>query len=255
MDLEEFIAKVSQKPLPNNPMARIRTLAKELAEGVVIGLWNTKIYFVSTPPDEYGGSNINYDEFSSAELTNYLSQRWDNNQPKLQLLKTLDYIDWLTGGFEITKSAFSLLEEIEPSTIFISYKRSESSPFALLVLGRLKEKGLEAFLDMSMRPGDDWHAHIKEQIESHDFMVLLLGKETLSSDIVLKEIGWAMEAGLTIIPIWHNGFEYKSGTWPNIPVKIDKLLSTTHTIRVVVESASDYEKAIIELLNRFGITP
>ena len=31
---EAFMQRVMQRPLPNNPMARIRTLAKELAEGV-----------------------------------------------------------------------------------------------------------------------------------------------------------------------------------------------------------------------------
>ena len=35
MDIHEFLDKVCQRPLPQNPMARIRTLAKELAEGAV----------------------------------------------------------------------------------------------------------------------------------------------------------------------------------------------------------------------------
>lgn len=34
-----------------------------------------------------------------------------------------------------------------------------------------------------------------------------------------------------------------------------QLLNTRHTIRVLEESALAYNNAIVELLNRFGITP
>jgi hypothetical protein len=33
------------------------------------------------------------------------------------------------------------------------------------------------------------------------------------------------------------------------------MLRTTHTIRVLEESALGYNNAIVELLNRFGVTP
>jgi hypothetical protein len=64
-----------------------------------------------------------------------------------------------------------------------------------------------------------------------------------------------MDAGLTIIPVWHNDFEYKSEDWGNVPVRIDQMLKNTHAIRVREESALDYNTAIVELLNRFGVTP
>ncbi len=127
-------------------------------------------------------------------------------------------------------------------------------PFALLVLSRLKAFDLDAFLDMSIRPGDNWHAYIKEQIHQRDYLVLLLGKASLDSDYVKQEISWAIEAGAEIIPIWHNGFEYKEGEF-DLPPEIQKVLRSNHSIRVLEESALAYNNAIVELLNRFGVTP
>jgi hypothetical protein len=157
-------------------------------------------------------------------------------------------------GFEITKAAFDLVEEVEPSKIFISYKRSDSSAFALLVLARLKQYGLDPFLDMTIQPGEDWHAQLKENIQKRDYFVLLLGKQTLKSDVVLKEISWALEAQATIIPVWHNGFRYRAERW-GLSLQLDDILRNTHSIQVKEESASGYNTGLVELLNRLGITP
>jgi hypothetical protein len=113
---------------------------------------------------------------------------------------------------------------------------------------------LKQFLDVALEPGEDWHAGLKERIQQYDYFILLLGTDTLASKIVAKEITWALDAGLKIIPIWHNEFKYETGKWDLSP-EIDNLLQNTHTIRVLEESASGYEKALIELLNRFGVTP
>ena len=39
MTIEEFISQVRKRELPSNPMARIETYARELAEGAAYGLW------------------------------------------------------------------------------------------------------------------------------------------------------------------------------------------------------------------------
>ena len=69
-----------------------------------------------------------------------------------------------------------------------------------------------------------------------------------------EEIEWAKAAGAIMLPVWHNGFVYRSSDW-NLPPEIDHILGTTHTIRVLEESALAYNNALVELLNRFGITP
>lgn len=239
--LETFIEKVCQRPLPQNPITRVHIFAKELAEGAVENVWDT---FVST---FRGGIN-------QRQVMEYIAKRWNDDCPRISLLASNGYITFESNGFVLNKSAFDLLESAPPATIFISYKRSESSAFALLVLARLKAEGLEPFLDVSLVPGEDWQAGLKARIQKYDYFISLLGRETLNSQVAIQEITWALEADLTIIPIWHNGFKYESGTW-NLPTPVDAALSGTHTIRVIEESALGYNNAIVELLNRFGITP
>ena len=242
---ELWLDTVCQRPLPQNRMAQIRILAKELAEGASNKLWGVQIDL--QPSRVSGGEYIPLSDF----LRKYLFQRWNTEELDSGLLHSNGYLE----GHKIVKAAFDLLDETEPASIFISYRRKDSSAFALLILKHLKEHGLDPFVDMALVPGEDWHAGLKERIQSYDFLILVLGKETLSSKYVLDEVDWAMDAGLTIIPVWHNDFEYKSADWGNIPVKIDKMLQSTHAIRVREESALDYNTAIVELLNRFGVTP
>lgn len=180
MTLDEFIEKVCQRPLPSNPMARIRTLAKELAEGTLEGVWNTSSFPTYDGQSQRAVYGRWFWRIETVEI--YIFERWDNQCPSLDLLEYNGYLAPLEIGgsgrvLRLTENAFRLVEEVQPSTIFISYKRSESSAFAMLVLKALKEKGLDAFLDMSIKPGDNWHQHIKEKIESHDHFVLLLGKK------------------------------------------------------------------------------
>jgi hypothetical protein len=243
---ELFLERVLERPLPQNPMQRVRTLAKELAEGAANGHWSMYLYTFrgQLTTDQEG-------------ILTYLDKRWSYKQPGLDLLLGNQYLQPYSANSDtlvITRDAFALLDEAEPASIFISYKRSESSAFALLVLARLKAEGLEPFLDLSLVPGEDWQKGLKERIQKYDHLVALLGKETLKSDVCIQELTWAMEAGVNIVPMWHNGFVYKSSEW-TLPPVIESLLSNTHTIRVIEESALAYNNAIVELLNRFGVTP
>lgn len=246
MTLEEFLEKVCARPLPQNSMARLRLLARELAEGAVEGVWDTDIRV-------YRGELIGTE--TSLRILQYLEKRWNSTSiAPFELLTNNDYLRRDDSYYVIVKPAFDLLEEVETANIFISYKRSESSAFALLVLARLKAEGLEPFLDLSLVPGENWQDGLRERIQKYDYLIALLGKQTLSSEVAIQEITWALDAGLTVIPIWHNGFSYQSAAWI-LPPAIDRLLTSTHSIRVKEESALEYNNAIVELLNRFGITP
>jgi hypothetical protein len=244
--VEQFIERLTQRPLPSNPMARVRTLAKELAEGAAAGHWRMYLY-------TFRGELTGDQEY----ILTYLEKRWKNNNPGLDLLIGNQYLQQYSPNsdtYVISREAFDLLDEVEPASIFISYKRSESSAFALLVLARLKAEGLEPFIDLSLVPGEDWQKGLKERIQGYDYLIALLGKETLKSEVCIQELTWATEADVKIIPVWHNNFIYRSSEW-TLPPTIESLLQNTHTIRVIEESALAYNNAIVELLNRFGVTP
>ncbi len=245
-NLDTFLKTVLARELPQNPMARIKTLAKELAEGAAQDVWPLAIYLFR------GGLITN-----QTELITYLEQRWNNVYPGLGLLLVNGYLEYDPSAKDtvlISRAAFALMTEAEPANIFISYRRKESSAFALLVLARLKMAGMNPFLDLALEPGEDWEQGLKERIKQHQYVIVLLGPSTLESEVCRQEIKWGIEYGLKIIPIWHNGFIYRSGEW-DVALSIDRALSKTHTIRVIEESALGYNNAVIELLNRFGVTP
>lgn len=250
--VESFMQKVLRRPLPNDPVARLRVLARELAEGAFEKIWEPYIALVPLEGIDETTGHRKTTWIAGEAWKRYFDERWGDDYPDLLLLQRAGYLDQHYG---LTQKAIALMEEAEPATIFISYRRRDSSAFALLVLKSLKEAGLNAFLDMTIQPGDDWHAYIREQIEAHDFFILLLGKHTLNSDVVRDEITWAIESKATILPIWHNGFVYSPEEGANLPTEINHVLQNTHTIRVLEESALAYNNAIVELLNRFGITP
>ncbi len=244
INFETWLQNIVKRPLPPSRMLRLQTLAKEIAEGALEHYWEVQIEVDTTTPSIYIPK--------SQTLQAYLRERWQKDDLDSGLLHSTKYLD----GHRITEKAFNLLIENIPASIFISYKRSESSAFAMYVLTRLKQEGIKAFVDMELMPGEDWHAGLEKRIKNqeYDYFITLIGKETLKSEVCIKEIGWAIEAGLEIIPVWHNKFKFVSNKW-NLKPEIASTIEKKHAIQVKEESASGYNTAMVELLNRFGITP
>jgi hypothetical protein len=253
MTIETFLERVKQREMPNNPLARIQVLARELAEGAASGLWQVGF-------DSFDIQRGEKDE-NSQHLASYMDTRWNgiDNAPHFSLLARNGYLEAeeqgrYTSVYAITKAAFDLLNIGEAASIFVSYKRSESSAFALLVANILRQAGLSPFVDMQLEAGGDWREQLRKTIANSDYVILLLGKETLNSEVTLQEIRWAQEAKTTIIPIWHNAFSFKAAEWPKLDADLRDLLANTHTIRVTEENPLAYNTAITELLNRFGMS-
>jgi hypothetical protein len=271
---DEFIELVKQRPIPNNSIAKIRTFAKELAEGATLGFWSSiipiheayskndiidyeislKVYLSIEIPTIFT-EKYRLEPIQLERILRYYDFKWSSTPVSFDLLRSNNFISINNGGMEITAEAFALLSDSDPSTIFISYKRSESSAFALLVLARLKEFNLEPFIDMSLIAGEDWHEGLESRIKERDYFIVLLGTNTLESTVTVKEISWAIKYGKTIIPVWHNHFEFKSDEWSDIPEDVAMAIGRKHAIKVFDESALGYNTAIVELLNQFGITP
>jgi hypothetical protein len=239
---ERFIERLAARPLPQNALARVRALAKELAEGAAEGVWPVAMR-------QFRGALM------EEAVVAYVQQRWGEAAPHIHLLLSNGYVQATATDYELTKAAFDLVEEREAANIFISYRRKDSSAFALLVLARLKAVGLEPFLDLALEPGEDWQAGLRERIRRYDYLIALLGPGTLASEVVVQELTWALESGLHILPVWHGGFRYQADDWPDVPAEVRAALGARHTIRVLEESALAYNNAIVELLNRFGVTP
>lgn len=243
-ELDKFLEERSKIPIPSGEVAKVKLLAKELALGVHRELWHNWL------------QTVTMNEFDS-QFHNYFCTRWVNSnvERKLELLRAHGYATAINSGYVLTESAFNLLDEVEPYNVFTSYRRHDSSALALLVLARLKEHSLVPFVDMALEAGGNWHADLEERIEKCDYFIILLGKETLSSPVTLKEIDWSLKYVKSIIPIWHSGFDIGDEKWKELPAEVMNSIQQTNAIRVTDESASGYNTAIVELLNRFGITP
>lgn len=258
-DLDKFVEDRVKIPIPDGDVLWVKLLAKELVLGVYRKLWSSTIQ--TGRSDTVSGEVTPRDR----ELANYFEKRWRDHHSwedhhighHLQLLRGHGYIhnNGPRKGYTLTKAAFDLIDEAEPYNVFISYKRSESSALALLVLARLKAHGPVPFMDMMLEPGENWHADLKERIKKCDYFIILLGEKTLASTMTIKEIEWAIKYRKTIIPVWHSGFDLDSEQWKDVDSKVKEAIQRTNAIRVIEESASDYNRAIVELLNRFGITP
>ncbi|MGJ3240076.1 MAG: toll/interleukin-1 receptor domain-containing protein [Anaerolineae bacterium] len=259
ISLEEFCDRCNKRDIPTNPMARIKTYARELAEGAVYGLWNIHFNYYAVLADIPDMEDSSRGEQA---IHHYTMARWGqiDHAPNVDLLVRLNYLESIgTDGYSsavaITRDAFDLLSDIDALNIFISYKRSESSAFALLLHDRLQRAGLNAFVDMQLKAGLNWQKQLKANIKDADYLIVLLGKDTLHSSITIKEIIWAISAQIPIIPIWHRGFEYRTQDWQHIlPDRVDEALQANHTIRVIEENPLMYDMAIRELLNRFGMS-
>ena len=256
MTIEEFTQQVSKREMPRNPMARIETFARELAEGAAHGLWTTTFNrFAIT----FEGRRANTPQ--AQVIFKYIEARWGDVEsvPGFDLLVQNGFLIYENPQryeemFTITKASFDLLATGDASNIFVSYKRNESSSFALLVAHVLRQAGLNPFVDMQLEAGGDWRNQLRESIRQADYLVLLLAPTTLQSTVTLQEIEWAMGAGTTIVPVWHRGFSFKASEWTTLPETISELIADTHTIRVTEENPLAYNSALSELLNRFGIS-
>ena len=249
-ELDKFLEERSKIPIPSGDVAWVKLLAKEMAIGADRNLWSPRRlleFFM-------GGAQA-----VDSNLETYFEKRWKDQDLDhvLELLLSYEYLARPDSESlpQLTAKAYELLDDVEPYNVFISYRRKDSSALALLVLARLKEHGPVPFLDMALEACGNWHADLEERIRDCDYFIILLGNDTLESDMTIKEIEWAIEYERTIIPFWHSGFDLNDERWAEVGQEVKDAIQQTNAIRVTDESASGYNTAIVELLNRFGVTP
>ncbi|WP_119068730.1 toll/interleukin-1 receptor domain-containing protein [Aggregatilinea lenta] len=250
-------------PVPSDPLRRITAFPRDLAYGIVEQLWPAEFLVSRTErTEEWHARGVDYwaDQFTSR-----LKQKWGMSIPRSHLLRVYGFIEFVETKheddkqFEVyvpTPKAFQLLEQPRPSSVFISYRRSESSALALLIIARMKEIGLAPFLDMQdLEPGEEWHARLQQEIAARDYCLALISCDTLKSEYVRREIQWALNAEKTLIPVWHGGMD--GDVAQDMQVQYPELAAffAKQAIIVEPETPAGYESAIVQLLNRFGYTP
>lgn len=238
-----------EQPVPDDMRLRVRDFARDFAWGVVKDYWS--LHLPST--------RNNMGRVMLHREHERLRPKWKRCIPDYRLLIVYGYAEF-DDDYLLTRAAFGLLDQARPASIFISYNRSESSAFALLLVERMRAVGLDPFLDIKdLNPGGQWHAELQEGIQERENFVCLVGPETLKSEYVRQEIRWAQEGdGIRILPVYHNDFDADQNTPTDLPsdeqISLDAFLNLQATI-VPQENPKAYRSAIDELLNAFGYVP
>jgi hypothetical protein len=232
---------------PSDPIARVQTLALDLAYGASEGHWEPIIYIDEEwMKKDYWYRHPKYNQ----NLKNLIRQFWQNFPPSPNLLLSFGYIQHIDGiSFALTQKAFALLEKpATPPSVFISYKQTESSALALLIESRIKnvDENVSIFIDKNIESGESINSRIEEALEQSRFFICLLGSNTLANSPAVKtEIALAKEnPDCVIIPICHNSY---------IPDDIYKQhFDDKNAIIINPESAEEYEINMTKLLIRLG---
>lgn len=241
-DSNRFKGTILDQRLPLVPVERVHRLARDLAWGAVNGLWQARMIIE--------GNHLDFIRREDrANFQTYLL-KWKRQVPSIHLLSSFGYLEQKQEGQVISglilQKAFSLLNiPAQEPRIFISYKRDQSSAFALLVEARLRNVGNHnTFIDKNIPAGEKWEQHLQEQIQNSDYFICLIGPETMQSQIVHKEIAWAINSNCKIISMWHR---CDMSSVEHLP-ELDEF----NAIQIGEENAEAYETALNKMLNSLG---
>lgn len=249
IDREKFprLAERLRLKVPKEKVAQTHEFVTDLAVGFDEGAWPSDYILHGT----IGIKNIWTLDEDDEKFREFINRKWEGEIPYYHSIVTMGYLAFLEGNkYGLTERALRLADEpITPPNVFISYKRSESSAFALLLEARIKyETNATPFLDKSIEPGDDWHPRLEEKVKSCEAFVCVIGPKTLDSPYVRNEIRWAQykDQDSLIIPVWHNQY---AGSHENDTIK------SKQAVIVEGENAKNYDSAVNEVLNRLGYSP
>ena len=205
MDKERFpkLWELMQLPVPKERVAQIHAFATDLAVGFEEGVWGSQVRVVQG----MGGVNWMFTDERASKYPEHfeaLRSKWsEDNQPDFYAMHSFGYLISDGGkAYILTEKAMQLVDSppVTPN-VFISYKRSESSAFALLLEARIKyETNARPFLDKNIELGDDWHARLEEKVKASRAFICVIAPNTLdprddgSKSYVLREIEWALDS-------------------------------------------------------------
>src|SRR5258705_12139406 len=97
----QFIQRIMQRPIPDDPFERLEAFAREIAEGALREIWDFYLEFGRLYQMKLGVQSVFHDKnrFESRYFDVYLYRRWDRVYPRLELLEVYGYISLDDTGF------------------------------------------------------------------------------------------------------------------------------------------------------------
>jgi hypothetical protein len=168
-----------------------------------------------------------------------------------QRLVDLELIDgeFMAGTSELRATYRGLVwaTRCVKSSIFVSYRRSPSEAYALLIAEKLAPYGMKVFVDtLTVEGAEAFPERLLKGIRDADIFVCLLASSTLESEWVRREIEHAHALGKPMIPVFQP--DYSPGDTLNLPRYLADLLQY-EGVRITsgyVNEAIDKLAAMIE---------
>lgn len=183
-------------------------------------------------------SEKNYPESVSNVLRKALSKIPDNRYPSI-----------IEFSNEISKAISFPIQELNgKKKVFISYQRNTSTGWAQSITDTLKTTyELEVFLDVRNEgPSSRFPVRIETEIVQSDVFICLLGKNTLASKQVDKEIQIAFHAKKVMIPVIQDDFDSKeivNSTEPHVIALLEH-----DWVRLLNDGGAYFDAAISKLV-------
>ncbi len=252
---------------PNNFLQDVEDLARDLAYGASIGEWDASVAVGHYAVNSFGFWWAE-EMMERTELQEEFFQKWIGPRgesvagPRYDTLEAFGFMTHTTGRlsadesdkllYALTRKAFDLLQKPAQSpSIFVSYRRKESSAFALLVEARLRIAGADAeriFIDKDIPGGALWEQHISQQASACDVFICLIGQSAFEAGSWVAreiEIVKAANPAARIIPVCHNGMRMADPA-------VSAALGAYNGTHIQEETALEYEKAVSFILNALG---
>jgi hypothetical protein len=84
---------------------------------------------------------------------------------------------------------------------FISYAREDGKLFAQQLKRTIQERGIDAWSDEDIEPGEEWFNIIRDRIKRSTGMIVVITQEALKSSWVTFESTTAMTLEKTMVPL------------------------------------------------------
>lgn len=252
---------------PDSFVQDVEDLARDLAYGASIGEWEARVAVGHFAVNGFGywwaDEMMERTPLQEAFFQKWIGPRGEpRGAPGYDVLEAFGFMTHTTGRvssddgdmllYSLTRKAFDLLQKpARAPAIFISYRRGESSAFALLVEARLRIAGADPdriFIDKDIPGGALWEQHIGEQAAACDAFICLVGRTAFDDGSwVAREIE-LVKAGspsARIVPVCHNGARMSDPA-------VGAALGAYNGTHIQEETALEYERAVSFILNALG---
>ena len=141
--------------------------------------------------------------------------------------------------------------------LFISYS-SKDKTTADAVCARMESGGIRCwYAPRDIQPGADWADSIIQAIDQSRVMVLIFTKDSNISKQVLREINYAVGAGVTIIPLRLTKEEHpcrKSKNWKVIRMGADIKIKCQGCGAVIMFPRHEFERKLKRVVEKAPVS-